>query len=150
MNSPPVPILSQTNPVQITPSHLSKIHLNIIHHLCLGLPSGLFPSGYHTNNLYAFRFSLIRATWPAHLILLHLIILIILLFIIILFTILDTYTDRHRIRPTTFSSGLWHHLVWNGHTVSITISNEIKSRVMTPCNLVAVYERFGVKYRFQF
>jgi hypothetical protein len=45
---PPVPILSQTNPVHITPSHLSKIHPNIITHLRLGLPSGLFPSGFHT------------------------------------------------------------------------------------------------------
>jgi hypothetical protein len=52
--SPPVPILSQTNPVHITPYHLSKIHPKIIHHLCLALPSGLFPSGFHTNNLYAF------------------------------------------------------------------------------------------------
>jgi hypothetical protein len=30
-SSPPVPILSQTNPVHITPSHLSEIHPNIIH-----------------------------------------------------------------------------------------------------------------------
>jgi hypothetical protein len=29
-SSPPVPILSQTKPVHITPSHLSKIRLNII------------------------------------------------------------------------------------------------------------------------
>jgi hypothetical protein len=47
-------------------------------HLRLGLPSGLFPSGFHTNNLYAFIFCLIRVTWSAHFILLNLIILIIL------------------------------------------------------------------------
>jgi hypothetical protein len=47
-------------------------------HLRLGLSSGLFPSGYLTNNLYMFLFSPIRATCPVHLILLDFIILIIL------------------------------------------------------------------------
>jgi hypothetical protein len=30
-SSPPIPILSQINPIHITPSHQSKIHPNIIH-----------------------------------------------------------------------------------------------------------------------
>jgi hypothetical protein len=40
-----VPILSHINPIHTIPSYLSKIHFNIVHHLHLGLPSGLFPSG---------------------------------------------------------------------------------------------------------
>jgi hypothetical protein len=47
-------------------------------HLRLRPPSGLFSSGFPTNILYAFLLSPIRATYPAHLILLDLIILIML------------------------------------------------------------------------
>ena len=39
-------------------------------HLCLGLPSGLFPSGFPTKSLYTTISSPIRATCPAHHILL--------------------------------------------------------------------------------
>jgi hypothetical protein len=46
-------------------------------YLDLGLPGGLFLSGFTTNILYAFLFSPIRAACPVHLILLDLIILII-------------------------------------------------------------------------
>jgi hypothetical protein len=47
-------------------------------HLRLDLPSGLLPAGFPPNIPYAFLFTLIRATFPAHLILLVLVILIIL------------------------------------------------------------------------
>jgi hypothetical protein len=47
-------------------------------HLRLGLPSGLFSSGFSMNNPYTFLLSPIRFSCPAYLILLDLIILIIL------------------------------------------------------------------------
>ena len=48
----PVPILSQLDPVHTSTSHFLKIHLNIISHLSLSLPSGLFPSGFPIKTLY--------------------------------------------------------------------------------------------------
>jgi hypothetical protein len=72
--------LSCARPIQSTSPHPTSPRSILIlsTYLRFGLPSGLFPSGSPTNNLYAFLCSLIRATWPAHLILLDLIVLIIL------------------------------------------------------------------------
>ena len=68
---PPVPILGQPNPVHMPTSHLLEIHPNISTHLCLGLPSGLFPSGFTTKTIYTPLSSPICATCPTHLILLE-------------------------------------------------------------------------------
>jgi hypothetical protein len=54
--SPPLaPILSQINPIHITPSYLRSI-LILATCVRLGLPSGLFPSGFPTKILYAFLY----------------------------------------------------------------------------------------------
>jgi hypothetical protein len=60
-------------------SHLISLRSVLIlsSHLHVYLPSGFFPSGFHTKILHAFLFSLMRATFPAHLIMFDMIILII-------------------------------------------------------------------------
>ena len=70
---PPVPVLRQINPPM--PPHPTSWRSTFIltSHLCLGLPSGLFPSGFPTKTLYALLLSPIRTICPAYLILLDLI-----------------------------------------------------------------------------
>jgi len=64
--------LSWASPIQsIYPHPTSWRSILILStHLCLGLPSGLFPSGFPTKNLHTHLSSPIRATCPVHLILL--------------------------------------------------------------------------------
>ena len=64
--------LSWASPIQSTYPHPTSWRYILISstHLRLGLPSGLFPSGFPTKNPYTLLSSPIRATCPAHLILL--------------------------------------------------------------------------------
>jgi len=66
---PTVPILSQLDPVH-TPTSW-RYHLMLSSHLHLGLPGGLFPSGFPTKTLYMPLLYPIRAPCPAYLILLE-------------------------------------------------------------------------------
>jgi hypothetical protein len=52
-NPPLATILSHMHPVHTFPPYFPMIHSNIIH-LCVVLPSGLFPSGFPANILYGF------------------------------------------------------------------------------------------------
>jgi len=70
---PPVPILSQINPVHAPHPTYWRSILILSSHLYLGLPSGLFPSSFPTKTQYAPVLSPICATCPAHFILLDLI-----------------------------------------------------------------------------
>jgi len=68
----PYPQPDQSSPCPLHSTSWRSI-LILSSHLCLGLPSGLFPSGFPTKTLYAPLLSPICATCPTHLILLDLI-----------------------------------------------------------------------------
>ena len=67
---PPVPILSQINPVHNPTSYFPKIHLTIILSSTPGTPKWSLFLNFATKALYTPLLSPIRATCPAHLILL--------------------------------------------------------------------------------
>jgi hypothetical protein len=68
----PVPIPSHIN-LNLTPKLDSpKMHFNSIFQLCLGLLSGLFPSGFQIKISYTFLISPMHTTCPTHLTLLQL------------------------------------------------------------------------------
>ena len=70
---PHVPILSQLNPVHAPHPTSWRYILILSSHLCLGLPCGLFPSGFPTTTLHIPLLYPICAICPVHLILLDLI-----------------------------------------------------------------------------
>ena len=63
---PPLPILSQINPIRTTTSHFLKIHLIIILPLRPRSSKWSISSGFPTKTLYTLLLSPIRSTCPAH------------------------------------------------------------------------------------
>jgi hypothetical protein len=61
-----VPIVSQMNPIYHLPPYFLKMHIYYILHLRLGLPSGLFPSGFTIKILYAFLVYTMHIACHAH------------------------------------------------------------------------------------
>jgi hypothetical protein len=75
---PPIPVLSQMNPVHSSHPIFLWYILILSSHQHLGLPSGLFHSGFPPKTLYGLIFSPLHVTCPVALVPLDLIILIIL------------------------------------------------------------------------
>ena len=126
---PPVPILSQFDPFH-TPHPTSWRSILILSsHLYLGLPSGLFPSGFPTKTLYTPLLSPIRTTCPGHLIFLDFITLTIL-------------GEEHR-----SSCSFLHSLVTSSLLGPNILLNTLFSNTLSWCSFLSVSDQISHPYK---
>jgi hypothetical protein len=113
------------NPVHNYPLYFSEVYFNLIVSFSIDRPRGLFPSGTHTEILYAFYIAPMRATCPVHLTLTYLMMMIMIIIIIII--LVESYklcssSKCNVLQPSVSSS----HLVPN-IPLSTLFSNLISS-----------------------
>ena len=128
---PPVPILCQIDSFHTPTSDFLKIPSS---HLSLGLPSGLFPSGFPTKTVYTSLLAPIRAKCPAH----H---------IILDFITRKILGDEHRPLSSSLCSFL-HSLVTSSPlSPNILLSTLLSNTLSLRCSFLNVSDQVSHTYK---
>jgi hypothetical protein len=148
---PLVPIVSQIDSVHTIPSYLRSI-LILSNHIRLGLPSGLFPSGFPTNILYTLIFAPIRATCPPNPIFLYVIILIMFgeeykLWSYSLCSFLQSPVTSSLFGPNILLSILFSNIL--GLCSSLNVRDQVSHPYRTTGNIIDLFCTHGKKLQIK-